>query len=134
MTEPQPLTASVRIGASPAVVFPYFTDPTLLIQWLGDSAELHPEPGGLFALDFSDTSVRGQYQEVDPPRRVVFTWGVAGRDTLAPGSTTVEVTLTADGPDTIVDLVHRDLPPDAFDGHLEGWAQKLDQLVRAAGR
>ena len=79
----------------------------------------------------SKTPVRGAYVEVDPPRRVVFTWGVAGRDTLPPGSTTVEVVLTADGSDTVVELFHHDLPDDAFDSHRGGWVSKLDDLVRA---
>lgn len=131
MTAPKPLTASVRIGAAPADVFPYFIDASLLIRWLGETADLHPRPGGLFSLDFGSTPVRGEYVEIDPPRRVVFTWGVLGRETLPPGSSTVEVTLTADGPDTIVDLVHHDLPSEAFDSHLEGWTQKLDQLAAA---
>jgi uncharacterized protein YndB with AHSA1/START domain len=131
VTEPKVLTASVRIGAPPADVFPYFTDAALLIQWLGESADLHPRPGGLFSFDFANnTPVRGEYVEVDPPRRVVFTWGVVGRDTMPPGSTTVEVTLTADGPDTVVELSHRDLPPDQFDSHLEGWIAMLDRLAR----
>jgi uncharacterized protein YndB with AHSA1/START domain len=120
----------VRIGAPPADVFPYFVDPALMIQWIGEWADLHPEPGGLFALDFSKTPVRGEYLEIDPPRRVVFTWGVAGRESLPPGSTTVEVTLTADGPDTVVQLLHHGLPTEAFDSHLEGWTIRLERLAR----
>jgi uncharacterized protein YndB with AHSA1/START domain len=90
VTVPEVLTATVRIGAPPADVFPYFVDPVLIVQWLGEWADLRPEPGGMFALDFSTTPVRGEYVEVDPPRRVVFTWGVAGQDSLPPGSTTAE--------------------------------------------
>lgn len=124
------LTATVRIAAPPDVIFPYFTDPALMVQWIGERADLHPEPGGAFALDFSSTPVRGHYVEIDPPRRVVFTWGVAGRDSLPPGSTTVEVVLTADGPETVVELFHRDLPGEERDGHLEGWTVMLGRLVR----
>jgi uncharacterized protein YndB with AHSA1/START domain len=131
VTVPKVLTASVRIGAPPADVFPYFVDPALLIQWIGERADLRPEPGGVFALDFDNkTPVRGEYVEVDPPRRVVFTWGVVGRDALPPGSSTVEVTLTADGPDTVVQLLHHDLPAEEFDGHLEGWRSMLERLVQ----
>jgi len=129
VTVPEVLKATVRIGATPAEVFPYFVDPVLMIQWIGEWADLCPEPGGLFALDFAKTPVRGQYLEVEPPRRVVFTWGVAGKDSLPPGSTTVEVTLTEDGPDTVVQLVHHDLPTEEFDGHLKGWTSMLDLLA-----
>lgn len=74
--------------------------------------------------------MRGEYVEIEPPQRVVFTWGVAGQDSLPPGSTTVEIVLTADGPDTIVELFHHDLPAGEFDSHLAGWTAKLDRLVR----
>jgi len=47
----------------------------------------------------------------------------------------VEVVLTADGPDTVVELFHHDLPAEDFDGHLSGWRAMLDRLVQAcAGR
>lgn len=136
MTAAKVLTASVRIAAPPADIFPYFVDPALLIQWIGEWADVHSEPGGTFALDIGRTPVRGHYVELDPPRRVVFTWGVAGKDSLPPGSTTVVVTLTADGPDTVVELVHHDLPAEEFDSHLEGWTTLLVQLarLRSAGR
>jgi uncharacterized protein YndB with AHSA1/START domain len=130
VTAPEVLKATVRIAAPPADVFPYFIDPALMIRWIGEWADLHPEPGGTFALNFSKTPVRGEYVEVDPPHRVVFTWGVAGRDSLPPGSTTVEIVLTADGPDTIVELFHHDLPADASESHLEGWTTRLDQLAK----
>ena len=136
MTVPDVLTASVRIGAPPDVVFPYFTDPALMIQWLGDWAELDAEPGGTFALDMGTSGtvkvpIRGEYVAVEPPHRVVFTWGVAGRDELPAGSTTVEVRLTAEGTGTLVELFHHDLPADQVDGHRSGWAEKLGTLAAA---
>src|SRR5580693_8836741 len=78
--------------------------------------------------------VRGRYVEIEPPRRVVFTWGVPGRDALPPGSTTVEVVLTADGTGTLVELFHHDLPADQLDSHLEGWLAMLDRLVKLPAR
>jgi uncharacterized protein YndB with AHSA1/START domain len=122
------LTATVRINAQPSEVFPYFTDPDLMVQWIGEWADLHAEPGGEFALDINKTPVRGHYVEIDPPRRVVFTWGVAGNDTLPPGSTTVEVVLTADNDETLVELFHHELPAADFPGHLEGWTGMLARL------
>jgi uncharacterized protein YndB with AHSA1/START domain len=129
VTATEALTATVRISAPPAKVFPYFIDPALLVQWIGEWADLQPEPGGRFALDIGKTPVRGEYVEVEPPKRVVFTWGVPGKDSLPPGSTTVEIVLTADGPDTIVELFHHDLPAEETDGHLKGWMAMLDRLA-----
>jgi uncharacterized protein YndB with AHSA1/START domain len=128
---PEVLRATVRIGAPPADVFPYLVDPSLLVQWIGEWADLKPEPGGIFALDFAKTPVRGEYVEVESPRRVVFTWGVAGNDSLPPGSSTVEIVLTAVGSGTLVELFHHNLPAAEFDRHREGWTTRLDQLSQA---
>jgi uncharacterized protein YndB with AHSA1/START domain len=123
------LTASVRIAASPETVFPYLIEPDLMVQWIGEWADLTPEPGGTFALDVNKTPVRGEYVEVDPPRRVVFTWGVPGRDLMPPGSTSVEIMLTEVGGETLVELFHRGLPPEERPSHLEGWTGMLARFA-----
>ena len=97
MSTRDPVVASVRIAAPPEVVFPYFTDPELVVTWIAEKAELDPRPGGVFALDVDGGQARGSFVEVDPPRRVVFTWGIPGDDELPPGSSTVEVVLVAEG-------------------------------------
>jgi len=125
------ISASVRIAAPPEVVFPYFTDPQLIITWIGERADLDASPGGTFALDFGATAAHGTYLAVEPPHRVVFTWGIPHDATLPPGSSTVEVMLVADGSDTIVNLTHSDLPPDAEPSHQEGWERCLAALVIA---
>ena len=116
------LVATVRIEASPEVVFPYFTDAELMAQWIGEHADLDARVGGTFALRFdASNAVRGEFLVVDPPHRVMFTWGRPDDPELPEGSTTVEVLLTPDGDDTVVELFHRDLPPAQVDRHLEGW-------------
>jgi uncharacterized protein YndB with AHSA1/START domain len=40
------IVATEHINAPPEVVFPYFTDPALIVTWIGDRAELDPQPGG----------------------------------------------------------------------------------------
>jgi uncharacterized protein YndB with AHSA1/START domain len=126
----------IRIDAAPETVFAFFTDPELLLRWKGLEATLEPEPGGLYRVVVNDrNTVRGRFVEVDPPTRVVFTWGMEGEDAMvAPGSSTVEVTLSADGDGTLVRLVHRDLPRAARADHERGWEHFLARLrVAAAG-
>ena len=125
------ISASVRIAAPPEVVFPYFTDPQLMVTWIGERADLDARPGGTFAVDVGGNAARGSYVTVEPPHRVVFTWGVPQDATLPPGSSTVEVVFVADGGDTIVNLVHRDLPSDREPSHQEGWERCLAVLVAA---
>jgi uncharacterized protein YndB with AHSA1/START domain len=124
-------TTSVRIGASPAEVFPYLTDSARIVRWMGDWADLDPRVGGVLALDINGVPVRGEYMLIEPPRRVIFTWGVAGSDALPPGTTTVEIALHQDGDSTVVEVVHRGLPADELPKHEGGWAHFLARLAVA---
>lgn len=126
----------IRIRARPETVFPFFTDPELMVRWMGGSAELDPRPGGVCRVDINGRHVAsGEFVEVSPPERVVFTWGWESEESpVRPGTSTVEVTLAADGEDTVVRLVHRDLPSeDSASSHSEGWGHYLDRLLIAGG-
>ena len=125
------ILATEHIKAPPDVVFPYFTDPALIVTWIGDRADLDPRPGGVFALDFGESQTRGAYVSVEPPYRVVFSWGVPGDESLPAGSSVVEVVLTPDGDDTMVVLTHRGLPATRMDDHRAGWEEMLGHLPRA---
>ena len=94
------IVATEHIKAPPEIVFPYFTDPALIVTWIGEQAELDPRPGGVFALDMGDVAAHGTYLVVEAPHRVVFSWGIPGDTTLPPAASTVEVVLTPDGDDT----------------------------------
>ncbi len=77
-------------------MFDYFTKPEAIVKWMGDRAVLDPRPGGEFTLFIAGTPVRGRYLEVDPPRRVVISWGRDGSTSFPPGTSTLEVTLIPD--------------------------------------
>jgi len=125
-----------RIKAAPATVFAFFTDPARWLEWQGVDATIEPRPGGQFRMNVrGDGYASGAFTEIDPPRRIVFTWGweLPGNP-VPPGSSTIEVELVPEGEVTLVRLTHRDLPPEACDVHRQGWEHYLDRLtVRAAG-
>lgn len=123
----------VRIAATPETVFSFFTEPEKYVRWKGQKAELDPRPGGVFRVDFDGKDIaRGEFVEVEPYRRLVFTWGWEGEGhPIPPGSSIVEVTLEPDGDGTMVRLVHRDLPEGAVPKHAEGWDLFLPRLVEA---
>jgi len=129
-----PLEVETRVQASPDVVFAFFIDPDKYRRWQGRGAELDPHPGGTYRVDMDRTNVvLGEYVEVDPPNRVVFTWGFEGNPALPPGASRVEVTLIPDGDGTIVRLRHSGLPDEeAREQHLMGWRLFLDRLALAA--
>ena len=129
------VTASVHIDAPPERVYEYFTRPEAIVSWMGENALLEPEPGGRFVLDIKGAPVRGRFLELDPPNRLLISWGYAGSDHLPPEASTVEVRLTADRGGTRVELQHRDLPPGERPGHASGWTHYLHRLeFAAAGR
>ncbi len=132
--DPTAIEREIRIAASPATVFPYFTDPERMARWMGRSIDLDPVPGGVLRIDYNgEDIVSGTYLEVQPPDRVVFSWGweMPG-DPVPPGGSTVEVTLRPDGDGTIVRVVHRGLPAESIEGHAVGWDQFLPALAMAA--
>jgi uncharacterized protein YndB with AHSA1/START domain len=123
----------ISISAPPEAVFPYFTEPDLLIRWKGVEAKLDPTPGGVYRVDVDGSHVAvGEYVVVDPPSRVVFTWGWEGSESTPPGSSTVEVTLEAVSGGTRVRLVHRDLPVEALPDHETGWEHYCERFALAA--
>jgi len=122
----------IEINAEPAVVFEYLVTPEAMTVWMGQHAVLEPQPGGVFAVDIAGSPIRGQYLEVDPPRRVVLSWGVAGSDDLPPGASMVAFTLTPTAQGTRVDVVHSGLPEADLAGHVDGWAHFLPRLLVVA--
>jgi uncharacterized protein YndB with AHSA1/START domain len=131
-----PIEVSVHIAAQPETVFPYFTDPARYVQWMGNQAMLEPVPGGRYrVLMRGGIEAAGEFVEVDPPRRIVFTWGWTHDRAVPPGTTRVVVTLEAEDGGTRVVLRHHDLPNDEQrDHHRKGWELYLARLdVHATG-
>jgi uncharacterized protein YndB with AHSA1/START domain len=124
----EPVTFTVHVDAPCERVYEYFTRPQAIVRWMGEYALLEPEPGGRFTVDVQGAPVRGRFLYLDPPHRLVISWGYAGSDRLPPGASTVEVRLTAEGTGTRVDLEHRDLPPAEQPGHATGWTHYLTRL------
>lgn len=121
---------SIDIDAPPETVFGFLVSDAGMTAWMGQWASLEPVRGGAFAVDIAGYPVRGSFLVVDPPRRVTFSWGFAGSESLPPGASTVAVELTAIETGTRVEVVHTGLPETS--GHAEGWAHFLPRLARAA--
>jgi uncharacterized protein YndB with AHSA1/START domain len=119
------------IAAPPDIVFAMFTDPALLVRWLGDTAELDPVPGGVFRFTLGDEDAcRGHYVELDPPHRVTFTWGWERAEAIPvpAGSTAVTVELTPTDHGTHLTLTHRGVEGDIAALHAHGWERFLSRL------
>jgi len=124
----------IWIAASPEAVFPFLTDPAQLVRWIGVAATAEPIPGGAFRLDVNGRDVaRGEYLEVIPHRRVVFSWGWEGSvHGIPPGTTTVAVDLEAWNDGTRLRLRHSGLLGDNRARHAQGWDHYTARLKIAA--
>jgi uncharacterized protein YndB with AHSA1/START domain len=128
----------LEIAASPETVWEFLVDQDKAVRWMGLRASFEPRPGGLYEVDvIPGHTVRGEFVELDPPRRLVFTWGwepgEEGPHPVPPGSSTVEIELEPEGEETRVRFTHRDLPgAEAVESHAHGWDHYLERLAIAA--
>jgi uncharacterized protein YndB with AHSA1/START domain len=125
-------STSVDIEAPPEVVFAHLITAERMVTWMGQHAELRPVPGGEFAVDMNGYLIRGEYLEVDPPHRVVVSWGMAGAADLPPGLSRVEFVLTPTSTGTTLNLHHSGLPETRATTHGGGWSNYLPRLRMAA--
>jgi uncharacterized protein YndB with AHSA1/START domain len=127
---------TIRISARPETVWKYWTDPRRICDWWGAVAELDPRPGGVYRVEMDGGPVmRGEYLELEPFERLVFSFGWEPTDdtpTIAPGASRVEVTLIEDAGDTILTVRHTGIPAAFAELHASGWSHFLPILVAAA--
>ncbi len=132
----EPIVKEIHIDAQPDTVFAFFTEADKLTRWIAAEAETDPRPGGIYHqthhFEGVDYLLRGEFVELDPPHRVVFTWGFENSEIgVSPGISTVEVTLTPADDGTDLRLVHSGLPEPARTNHDQGWDKQLESLARA---
>ena len=125
---------TLSIDASPDTVWEFFVDPEKLMRWKGIKADLDASPGGAYYCEvIPGHTARGEFVELDRPRRLVYTWGWDGNDNVPPGSSTIEVELTPEGDGTSLRFSHRDLPDaEQVASHAHGWDHYLPRLETAA--
>lgn len=130
----EPLVVTRRIAAAPSVVYTYLTDSVGWAQWQGISATIEATPGGIFSMVMGNgMNARGQFVELIPNERVVFTWGWIDYPGVPPGSSTVAIDLVGEGSSTVLTLTHRGLDPDELSIHAAGWNHHLSRLAMVAG-
>jgi uncharacterized protein YndB with AHSA1/START domain len=119
-------------------VFAAWLTPASLEKWIcpagaGARVTADPKVGGRFHIDMLGLDGQvwehdGEYLEIDPPRRLCFTWVSAGCD--APLGAVVTVDFHDLGTETEVVLVHSGFPTSkGRDDHAIGWAEILSQLA-----
>src|SRR5438067_3724769 len=95
-TETTSVEREIAIAASPETVWEFLVDPEKAVRWMGMAATFDPQPGGLYQVEVIPGHVaRGEFVELDPPNRLVVTWGWEQNEAVPAGSTTIEFELVA---------------------------------------
>lgn len=130
MDDGSPIEKELFIDAPPEEVFSYLTESRKYLLWMGVAVELDPRPGGLFKVDPNGRDVIfGEFVEVIPPRRIVFTWGWNEPNHPMPaGSSRVEIDLLSQNNGTLLRLRHFGVAGTRRDRHEGGWQHYLGRL------
>lgn len=130
-----------RIRATPQRLFDAWTDPDALVKWWGPAdmtcpeAEVDLRVGGAYRIANRNAEgevvwIAGEFEEVSPPERLVYTWRLGPSET----SERVTVRFEPQGDATDVIVVHERIATAAQrEGHELGWNGCIDGLVALVG-
>jgi uncharacterized protein YndB with AHSA1/START domain len=134
-----PIVQERILHAAPEEVFAAWSDAEGMAAWMCPgpdtthaTVEVDFRVGGRFRIIMHgerDYTHSGEYLEIEPPRRLVFTWVSEWVD-ASEARTRVSVSIepVGAGRSRIV-LVHDELPgTGTYEGHPRGWATILDKL------
>jgi uncharacterized protein YndB with AHSA1/START domain len=121
---------------SPEKVWRALTDPTLLAEWLLPVIGLKLQPGAAFTFKTQaypdwDGTVNCRFLEIEPQRKLSYTWAVPFLDTV------VTFTLTPTASGTRLSLVQSGFKPDQkreSGGARYGWKKMGGKLVELLAR
>ncbi len=127
-------------------VYAAWTDPAQLKQWFGpENVQTHDlvadvRVGGNYRWDITNAegekmTVRGEYRELQPGRKIVFTWQWDDDEVWKNRTSIVTVELDDIEGGTELRLTHVQLPSEqSRDRHTEGWESVLDRLEKLFSR
>ena len=123
-------------------VYRAWTDPAQLREWWGPEGvqtrnfTADARVGGKYRWDLlnqegEEMSVFGEYRELVPGKKIVFTWKWDDDENWEEHTSVVTVEFSDRDGGTEVRLVHEKLPSEASrDRHNEGWNSVLDRLEK----
>lgn len=106
------------ISAPPSDVYLALTNPLTIHLWSGEEAVMSTEPGSEFSL--WEGSIVGKNLEFEENKKIVQQWYFEGQE--EPSIVTIK--LHEDKKGTSVELRHSNIPDEAYDDIVEGWAEQ----------
>src|SRR5438270_8759928 len=144
MAQAEKLSLEVKrlIKAPRDRVYAAWTDPAQLKQWFGpENVQTHDlvvdaRVGGKFRWDLTNSegekmTCRGEYRELQPGKKIVFTWQWEDDEDWENHISIVTVELEDAAGGTALRLTHEQLPnAESRDGHTRGWSSALNKLEK----
>ena len=130
------------INALRDCVYAAWTDPAQLKEWFGPenvrtrNFTADARVGGKYRWDLineegEDMTISGEYRELVPGKKIVFTWKWDDDEAWKNTSSVVTVELSDCDGGTELRLIHEKLPSEeSRDRHNEGWNSVVDQLEK----
>ena len=117
------------IAAAPERIYRAFTVKEDLERWFATNADIQPEVGGGLNLRFPNDTINGAYVELEPDRRISFTWDERPKYGIT--TCTIELIPEADG--TLLRLTHTGFGEgenwdELYNGINGGWTEELGNL------
>ena len=142
MAEAKKLSLAIKrsILASRDRVYAAWTDPAQLKKWFGPenvktrNLIADARVGGEFRWDLTDQegkeiTISGEYRELEPCKKIVFTWRLEEDEDWKNHGSIVTVEFFDCEGGTELRLTHEKLPSEASrDDHTQGWNSVLDKL------
>ncbi len=109
-----------HIKATAEDIFTALTNPLTIEIWTGASAVMEPVAGTEFSL--WDGDITGMNLEFEPGKKIVQEWFFEEDEELdSDQKSIVTIKLHNNGNATDVELLHINIPDEAFDNIVEGW-------------
>ncbi len=123
---PYQLERTVTINAERETVFGFLTETPRWAAWWGAGSTIDARPGGRLRIRYPDgTEVSGDVVEVQPPARIVFTYGYVSGKPIPAGASKVTIRLEEDLAGTRLHLTHEFAEAAVRDEHVQGWRYQL---------
>ena len=123
---PHALNREIVIRARRETVFRYFTDPARWAAWWGAGSTIDARVGGAVFVRYpNQVEAAGEVVDIEPPARIVFSYGFASGQPMGIGQSLVTITLDEDSEGTRLRLTHAFAEPGPRDQHVQGWRYQL---------
>ena len=115
-----------NLNGTPADVYNAIVNPVMLEIWTGEPAVMSEEPGSDFSL--WEGSISGRNLAFEKNAKIVQEWYFGEQDEPS----VVTIKLHPKGKGTTMEVLHTNIPDDAYDNIVDGWlgdyAEGLAQL------